>query len=435
MQHQGGKKWLILVVAMVFVVSLATVVGAENAKSVILMIGDGMGPAEVDLARLYKGGGLVMDSLPVKGSATNASANAAVTDSAAAATALATGFKTNNGMIAVTPDGKPRKTLLEAAGAAGKATGVITTTRISHATPACFIAHVDARADETTIVTQALVTKPDLMLGGGEAEFLDKSLGGNRKDGRNMVAEAEAAGYHVVRTLEQLQQAPSGRLLGLFQPSYMSYEIDRKAGEPSLAEMTDVAIQRLATDHDGFFLMVEGGRIDNAGHNNDAASSVRETLAFDAAVQVALDYVLTHPDTLLVVTADHETGGLSVNTNDHQVVAVALGKATASSETLTGLIMANRSNYRELATKYTGLSEITALEDYLLRSLTKAADIRTAVGNLLNTRAKVRWSTTGHTGVPVPVGAAGVGSTQFSGQFANTEVARRIAALLAVPLD
>lgn len=285
--------------------------GAQAPRNVILMIGDGMGPAQVSLARLSlesSSPALFMDSMPYAAYVMTRSANAVVTDSAAAATALATGYKTNNGMISVLPDGTSVETILERAMKLGKSVGLVTTTTITHATPAAFGAHVNSRGDESDIAIQYVEKKIDVLLGGGKAMFVPKTS----KGGRDLLAEAERAGYIVVDSRDALLSAKGSKLLGLFQDGALTTE----APEPTLAEMTEKAIQTLCTDRDGFFLMVEGGQIDWRCHDNDRVGTVKQVLQFDLAVGKALAFAQRREDTLVIVTADHETGGLAITGSD-----------------------------------------------------------------------------------------------------------------------
>ncbi len=280
-------------------------------RNVILMIGDGMGLAQVTMARLSKGTStaLRMDAMKVAALVFTHSANSLITDSAAAGTALASGFKANNGMISVLPDGKVVETFLEAAQKRRKSVGLVTTTTITHATPASFGAHVSSRAGEADIAPQYLEKKIDVLLGGGRAFFLPKSAGGSkREDSRDLLQEARAAGYAVVDTREGMTAVRQGKLLGLFQMSYLTTE----APEPSLAEMTGKALELLSPDKDGFFLMVEGGQIDSRCHAQDAAGAIKQTLDFDVAIGKALEFARKDGRTLVIVTADHETGGLTL---------------------------------------------------------------------------------------------------------------------------
>jgi len=345
-------------------------------KNVILLIGDGMGAAETTLARLSLGkadSALAMDSMRYAAlvkthPADVGDARGILTDSAAAATALATGHKTKNGMLGVLPDGKRVRTILEAAKAQGKSGGLVTTVTITHATPAGFAAHVDSRGDEATVAVQYLDGKIDVLMGGGEAFFMpQKAEGSKRKDDRDLLAEFRAAGYTVARTREEMLAAPRGRFLGLFNKGYMQ----TKPPEPSLAEMTHKALDILSANQKGFFIMVEGGQIDSAGHANDTPNSVKQTLDFDAAIAEALDFARKRGDTLVIVTADHETGGLAI-------VGPASG-TTAPFGTV--------------------------------------------------------WATKGHTATVVPLLADGPGAELFSGVLDNTDIPKRIARLWRAKLD
>lgn len=285
--------------------------GAQAPKNVILMIGDGMGVAQISLARLSLGASsqpLFMDTLPYAAFVNTQSANAVVTDSAAAGTALATGYKTNNGMISVLPDGTPVETILESAVKLRKAVGLVTTTTITHATPASFGAHVNSRGDEGDIAIQYIEKKIDVLLGGGRAMFAPKTS----KGGRDLLGEAERAGYVIVDSRDSLLSARGSKLLGLFQDGALTTD----PPEPTLAEMTEKAIQVLSADNDGFFLMVEGGQIDWRCHDNDRVGTIKQVLQFDLAVGKALDFARHNGNTLLIVTADHETGGLAITGND-----------------------------------------------------------------------------------------------------------------------
>ncbi len=277
-----------------------------QALSVILMIGDGMGYEHVDLGRLVeKGefGSLVMQQLDWNASATTYSANAAITDSAASATALATGYKTYNGMISVNPSGIPLETILEIAQSLNKSTGVVTTAFIQHATPAAFMTHVMSRNDYAEISRQIVeVNAPEVILGGGLTYFTPSQL-----------TSLESQGYTIVQNRTDLLNINQDKVLGLFANDYMPYESGRDyTVTPSLAEMTNKSIEILSEDTDGFFLMIEGGRIDHAGHANNKTNDALETIEFDKAIEVACNYVSTHSNTILIVTADHETGGLVI---------------------------------------------------------------------------------------------------------------------------
>lgn len=290
----------------------------SQAHAIILFIGDGMGEAHRTAARwsaVGQMGALTMDRMPFVGWAHTHAANGAITDSAAAATALATGVKTNNGMIGQAPDGTPLTTILERAQAKGMAVGLVTTVQVSHATPAAFAAHVADRDMMTEIARQMLEARVDVLLGGGENQFVptddDGCFGpGERLDGRNLIDEAALAGYTHVCTATAFTAVPTSttRLLGIFADEAMP-----RPFSPSLKDMTQKAIDILSQDPDGFFLMVEGGQIDWASHANNATGAISDTIGLDEAIAVAQTYASTVSNSLVIVTADHETGGMSVS--------------------------------------------------------------------------------------------------------------------------
>lgn len=291
-----------------------------HAHTIILFIGDGMGEGQRTAGRwseVGQGGTLAMDTMPFSGWSRTASADDPITDSAAAGTALATGVKTNNGMIAMDPDSNPLTTILERAQARGLAVGLVTTTQMAHATPASFAAHVPDRGMMTEIANQMLAAQVDVLLGGGEDEFLPTTATGcypepgERDDGRNLINEAIANGYTYVcsaAAFAVVDPTSTSRLLGLFADEGMT-----RPFSPSLAQMTQKAIDILSQDPDGFFLMVEGGQIDWACHANDATNAITDTIGLDEAVDVGKAYASTIPSTLIIVTADHETGGMSAD--------------------------------------------------------------------------------------------------------------------------
>lgn len=284
-------------------------------RNVILLIGDGMGHNHVALARhraVGPAGRLYMERLPVAGWLRTYSANRLVTDSAAASTAMACGVKTDNGRIGTTPDGIAWQSILERARQKGYRTGLVATSTITHATPAGFAAHVDTRAMEIDIAVQMLTCGVDVMFGGGRRYWLPEP-NGKRADGRSLINEARTAGYQVVYSKDQLAALTPGPVLGLFADDAMTtYD-----PEPSPAVMTRTAIDLLSANSGEwfapaprFFLMIEGSQIDWAAHGNDADNVVRQTLLFDLAIKEAIDFACRDKNTLVVITADHETGGL-----------------------------------------------------------------------------------------------------------------------------
>ena len=278
-------------------------------RNVIFLIGDGMGFEHVKAARMYLNGDeepLSFESLPYQAEMTTDSANSPVTDSAAAGTAMATGVKVNNGVVsvAIPGDGSELETLLEYLQDRGKSTGLVTTTSMTHATPACFGAHEESRGNTSEIAADYLYqTRPNVLFGGGEPELDD----------------AEDSGYTVVTNVFEmlaLDTAAESMVSGQFGSGHMPFEFDGLGDLPPLSYMTEIALDILDNDPDGFFLMVEGGRIDHAGHSNDIERNVHETIEFSYTVQEVIDWAAGRSDTLILVTADHETGGLTVIANN-----------------------------------------------------------------------------------------------------------------------
>lgn len=278
-------------------------------KNIILLIGDGMGASQLTAAR-YAKGKLEMERCPVGGLVTTHSINKLVTDSAASGTAMATGYKTTNGTISQTEDGVPLTTALEIAEEKGKATGLVCTSAITHATPASFSAHVPKRKMEPEIAEQIAAKEIEVLFGGGRAFFIPQSEKGSlRKDGKNVLQILESR-MEVITTIEEFHALETPvRVAGLFADKALPKFSEGRIGLP---EMTEKALQILAQDNEGFFLMVEGSQIDWGGHANDTEYILNETIDFDNTVGVALDFAERDGETLLIVTADHETGGFAV---------------------------------------------------------------------------------------------------------------------------
>lgn len=281
---------------------------ASTPHNLILMIGDGMGVAHLTAARVAAGH-LEMERLPVGGLEATWSASDLVTDSAASGTAYATGQKTLNGAVSVSPSGEPLKTVLEHAEDRGMATGLVVTCSITHATPAVFVAHVAGREDDLEIARQIAESDVEVLFGGGRSFFLPRGEGGARDDGANLLDVLRermpvALSADEFRGLGDTDRAAA--LLAGEQPPPV------RERDPDLAELTEKALEILSRDEDGFFLMVEGSQIDWAGHENEHEWLVDETLDFDRAVGVVMDFAERDGRTLVVVTADHETGGYAL---------------------------------------------------------------------------------------------------------------------------
>lgn len=408
---------------------------AERPHNVILMIADGFGPASVTLARAAKGAPLSLDPILVGAMQTRPS-EGLVTDSAASATALAAGVKTRNGYVGVGPDGEPVETVLELAERRGLATGLVATSTITHATPACFAAHVRLRSLEPKIAGQELEHGIEVLLGGGSAMFLPEARGGARRDDRDLLAEAEERGYRLVADREALLADDATPVLGLFAPGHMAYELDRPADQPSLTEMTVKALELLAPDPDGFFLMVEGSRIDHAAHSRDAAGHLGDALEYDRAVAAALEFARRDGATLVVSTADHETGGMSLSRDVDGEAAYAFDPAVLrrvhrSLWSLTTEVGRAEDPFATL-TELAGIDPTESESEEIVAALDAGDGDRlyTALGKAIDVRAGIGWTTGGHTGVDVFLYAFGPGAERFRGSLGNDEVGRRLLALL-----
>ena len=369
------------------------------ARNVILFVGDGMGPAQRNAARLAgvgTAGNLVMDSLPYAGLARTASADPETftTDSAAAATSLATGVKTHNGAIGMDVDNKPVPTLVEQAENAGKATGLVTTGQVTDATPAAFGAHVAKRSRQTEIARQYIEeTGVDVILGGGEdfwypagdpGAFPDAppedATEGSRSDQGNLVDRARALGYEYVTGPEGLTTTHDDKVLGLFANQEMFQQHPEPLGtyDPvvSLEAMTRAALRTLSDRQHGFFLVIEEEAVDEMAHSNNARLTIDSTLELDQAVAVGRQFARRRDDTLMITTADHETGGMSI-----EGVGATDEKGSAPS-----------------------------FED-------GPFDIAGS-----DMQFNVDWTTTGHTNLDVPVTAMGPGASRLGGVYENTHL-------------
>ena len=328
-----GSKSLVILVVLCFCLAGAGPAGAAKSRGVILFLGDGMGTATVTAARIHKGflegkeppasGVLALDTAVRGATVRTYAADCMITDSAAGITAYSTGHKTINGALAAKPrlDGRvdTLQTVLELAEARGMSTGLVTTTTITHATPAGFYAHTLFREREIDIALAAIPGTGnrrlgdgiDVLMGGGRSFWLPKDVEtGVREDSRNLIEEMSRAGYTAVGTrteLEAARQAGKKKILGLFGPSHLEYEADRPRTapqQPTLTEMTRAAIEVLSRNPKGFFLLVEGGRIDHALHSNNAYRAVMDMLEFDRAIAATLKMV--GKESVIIVTADHD---------------------------------------------------------------------------------------------------------------------------------
>ncbi|WP_319506081.1 alkaline phosphatase [uncultured Methanolobus sp.] len=369
----------------------------REIKNIIVMVPDGCSQSVQTLARWYSGDELQLDSM-VSGMVSTYMADSIITDSASAATAFATGYKTSNGFLSVGPnsatllstvdesamaeDYVPLATVLEGAKLEGKATGLVATSEIPHATPAAFASHADSRKSYDDIIEQMVYEDVDVVFAGGE-DFLYEARG----DGENLIEVLEDRGYQFVVTEDEMTGIRSGKVWGMFADKAMSPENVREENtpeQPTIEEMTTKAIELLSQDKDGFFLMVEGSQVDWAGHANDPVYMVTDFLAFDEAVEAAVEFAEEDGHTLVIVFPDHNTGGMTIG---------------------------NR------GTSYTDLT-VEELVDPLVSG---------------ESDNEIGWTTGGHTGDDVPLWS--YGPNRPIGLFDNTELATYVAEAFGFVLD
>ncbi|WP_418041786.1 alkaline phosphatase [Paenibacillus xylanilyticus] len=349
-----------------------------------------------------------------------------VTDSASAATAMSAGVKTYNAAIAVDNDHTEVKTVLEQAKENGKSTGLVATSEITHATPAAFGAHDISRKNMDAIVDDyydELINgehKVDVLLGGGKSNFV--------RDDRDLTREFEQAGFSYVTDRSALLKDTNKQILGLFADGGMDKLIDRTSETPSLAEMTTTAIDRLSSNENGFFLMVEGSQIDWAGHDNDIVGAMSEMEDFAAAFEAAIDFAKEDGETLVVATADHSTGGLTLGKDGEYNFFVDPIKAAVRTPDFMAAQIAKGASVEETLKSYLKL-ELTSEEIQSVKNAAKDADVTTidnAIEAIIDNRSFTGWTTGGHTGDDVPVYAYGPASHRFSGLIDNTNNAEII---------
>jgi len=403
-------------------------------KNVIFLIGDGMGNSYTSAYRYFKDNPdtpvmekTEFDKYLVGNQMTYPEdPEQNVTDSAAAATAMSAGIKTYNAAIAVDNDQKPVKTVLEAAKENGKATGLVATSEITHATPASFGAHDISRKNMNSIADdyyEEMINgehKVDVMLGGGLSNFV-------RQD-RNLTEEFEKAGYSYVTNRSQMLNDKNEKVLGLFAPGGLPKMIDREESTPSLADMTNSAIERLNKNQDGFFLMVEGSQVDWAGHDNDIVGAMSEMQDFEQAYKAAIEFAKKDKHTLVVATADHSTGGYSIGADGVYNWFGAPIKAAKRTPDFMAAEIAKGADVEETLKKYIELDltteEIQSVKD--AAATKKVLTIDNAIEKIFDNRSHTGWTTGGHTGEDVPVFAFGPGKERFYGQIDNTDNAKNI---------
>lgn len=333
---------------------------AKKPKNVILMIGDGMGVSEVFAGITANGGHLFLDNFKHVGFSKTQSSDKYITDSAAGGTALSTGQKTYNGAIGVNSDKVAIKTILEMAEENNMATGLVSTSAITHATPASFIAHQGSRGSYEDIAADFLKTDIDVFIGGGYKHFTQ------RADKRDLTKELKAKGYQVLRNMDEIAQVKSGKLAGLTADEHNEVYPKRKMDLPV---STTTAINILDNNKNGFFMMVEGSQIDWGGHANNTIYIVNEMLDFDRAVGKALEFASKDGETLIIVTADHETGGMAL-TDGNFTTGKVKGAFTSGDHTA---VMVPIFAYGPGAENFTGIMENTDIPKNIMKLLKLAS--------------------------------------------------------------
>jgi alkaline phosphatase len=326
---------------------------SKKPKNVIMMIGDGMGVSQIFAGLTANGGHLFLDNFKQIGFSKTQSSNNYITDSAAGGTALSSGQKTYNGAIGVNADSIPIQTILEMAEEKGLATGLVSTSAITHATPASYIAHQKSRASYEQIAADFMKTDIDVFIGGGYKHF------SQRADKRDLILELQQKGYQVLRDMNEIAKVKSGKLAGLISDEHNDVAGKRKM---SLPLSTETALNILSQNQKGFFIMVEGSQIDWGGHGNNTIYLVKEMLDFDQAIGKALEFAAKDGETLIIVTADHETGGLSLNGGDMKTGMVK-GAYTTSEHTA---VMVPVFSYGPGAENFTGIIENTEIAERIM---------------------------------------------------------------------
>lgn len=437
---------LIICLLLIQLLSIDTVWGKPaQVKYIFLFIGDGMGFKQVQVAEQFYGQ-LAFSNFEQRGSMSTHSAKGRVTDSAAAATAIASGHKTDNGTLGLDIQGNRLESIAERLKKQGFKIGIVSSMQLDDATAAGFFAHRPSRVLRYEIAEDLAVSNFDYFAGGGLRQPRGKS--GDQLDIWQIL---RTNGYLIANGSQEFKEllSSAGKIFvstdGLYEDLTLPFAIDRRSGI-SLAEFTAKGIE-LLNNKQGFFMMVEGGKIDYAGHTNDLATNIRESGAFSEAVQVAVDFYKKHPtETLIIVTADHETGGLSWDSS------------SISTQTFRDIVNGQRISYQEFGKmvrvyaqdgnsgnlqdwlpalkNYFGLDNLSATEYAYLQQAAYASvnaekygpyePLMIAACRVLGKRAGASWSTYGHSGVNVPVYAIGAGSSVFAGEYDNTQLSGKI---------
>jgi len=439
----------------------------SKANNVIMMVPDGTSSTHTTLARWYKNAPLALDEMPV-GLVRTYGGQSIITDSAPAATAFATGYKTSDKYIGVLPGPvtipgvsepssedqyKPVASILEAANLQGMSVGIVCTSTVQHATPAGFSAHWTDRNNYNEIAEQQVYEDIDVMFGGGSDYLIPESEGGKRTDGEDLTEVLVSRGYSYITTRGELLDLTSSvsKVWGLFASNAMAHDMDRELHpeEPSLAEMTEAAIEILSKNPKGFFLLVEGSQVDWSSHANDPVGVISETLAFDDAVQVSLDFAKTDGKTLVMAFTDHGNGGMTIgnwaSNSTYSKMPLSAVIDPLKNATMTGYALmellrndVTADNVRSNVSAHYGLDlnddEVAnIMSAYNATSGEWDVDTDYLLGPIMSERSFIGWTTSGHTGEDVTLYAYGPGAP--SGLLDNTELPHVAAKAMGVDLE
>ena len=451
------KNLILLIVLLLPASSVQSQPRAESGipKYVFFFLSDGGGMTHLEIARQYNlqvrnEGFVIVDKIMKQGSVgvmTTHAADSLSTDSAAAATALAGGCKANLGALGMCADGTPTISAMELARRRGMRLGLVTNAPVYDASPAAFVCHVPNRRDYAAIIDRYLELEPYVLMGGGKEQFLPKSQPGSRRtDETDMIAAFVKKGYRFADTKEELERPTSGKLLGLFAPRDMSFELDRdKNREPSVYDMTRATIRLLHDQNPrGFFAFIESENIDSAAHISDIASVIHDYREFDRAVGLAYDFYRKYPrDTLIIVTSDHETGGLGFTLALKDLTSTkASNQVAATTADLKKLQLLDISLQK--AAQILGPHPSADAVDKLMREhfpgFVLAPEFKEAIikrqpvsrtmfldltantlGLMVANNTQAYWQTATHTNQPVLVAALGVGAERFRGYYDNAD--------------
>jgi alkaline phosphatase len=457
--------WGLGLLVLVLTGSLGLAAKSAVPQYVFMFIGDGMGMAQRQIAELMlncddvystatsQKKRLIMNSLEATGVNTTYDSTSMVPDSASTATALSSGYKTWSGVIGMREDKvTPTPFISEALKRKGYAVGIVSTVKIVHATPAAYYAHIDNRNRYEDIAMQLINSPFDLFVGGGGQKHFTAA---GRKDKKDLYEAAAAKGFAVATTSQQFMALKPGKrvvanLPGDINDEALLYAIDRRPGDLSLTQITSKSIQLLSANRKGFFLMVEGGKIDWACHANDTGAAIADMLDFDKAVAAAVAFKKKNPNTLIIVTGDHECGGLGLSLgNDYRINPELFLDQKISFEIADAKIAAIlKSDNNQLEKIYDVAEEfgLTNLDPKEKAAIAKAVEkekaklsktelialyggykpITMTFRRLFNVRANLYWTSNVHTGIPVMASASGVGAARFAGYMDNTDVCKTL---------